>query len=106
MKMKFKTGAELLEAIRSQDLYCPDKGIYVFPYNEAGSIAYYYIDPEEAAELQAKAKEAEDNWSSFLGPGGWIVDDPSHELYKEGDYTNLEWCEDHIDLEWIPCDEY
>ena len=53
------------------DLYCVDEGIYFFKYNEAGSIAYYYLSPKE---LIKAAKAADGYIGSALGPGGSIID--------------------------------
>ena len=98
--MTFNNGKEILEEIIKFDLYNKEKGIYVFEYNECGSICYYYIDNEEFSKLKKEAEEKSVNISSLLGVGGWICDDPSHELFLEGDYSNLDWCNDNYKGEW------
>lgn len=102
----YKTGAEMLAELNNHDLYCEEKGIYVFLYNDAGSIAYYNLSPTEARAIQAQAKESDEYWGAFLGPGGYIIDDPTYENFTQGSQTNLEWCEEHKDLHWVPCEEY
>lgn len=95
--MRFSSGKEMLEKIQHNgDFYSKEKEIYVFCYNSAGSIAYYDISNEEAEAF----KEIGDYWSGYLGFGGSICDDPSHELYEEGDYSNLDWCNDNYEGEW------
>lgn len=104
--MKFNSAQEMLDVIKKgTDLYNPNTNTYVFVYSDAGSIAYYRIDNEEAKELERKAREADEYWGAFLGPGGWIVDDPSSDFF-EGNETNLEWCEAcYKDEGWIECKE-
>lgn len=105
--MIFNSAQEMLDCIqKGTDLYNPKTETYVFVYSEAGSIAYYSIDNEEAKELQRKAEENDEYWGAFLGPGGWIVDDPSSDFYNEGDETNLDWCEERYKEDgWIRCEE-
>ena len=98
--MIFNNGKEMLDEIREWDLYSKEKEIYVFEYNECGSICYYYINNEEFLKLKKEAEENNGCISGLLGPGGWICDDPSHELYLEGDYSNLDWCNDNYKGEW------
>lgn len=105
--MRFKSGKEMLDVILSgTDLYSPEKETYVFLYNDAGSIAHYSIDKEKADELADKAKKYDDYWAGFLGVGGSIADDPSYEDFEEGDYSNLDWCNDMYDGEWIDTNDY
>lgn len=101
--MRFKNGKDMLECLHdSWEFYNPKKEIYVFEYNSAGSICYYNIDNEEANRLRILKEESnnEEYWGAFLGVGGWIVDDPSYEDYQEGDYSNLDWCNDNFDGDW------
>lgn len=90
----------MLNTIADNDLYNKDKEIYVFDYNMDHSIAYYNIDNETFRKLKAKADEIGEYVGALLGVGGWIVDDPSYEDFKEGDYSNLDWCNDNFDGEW------
>ena len=107
--MKFETAEQMLEFINDgNDLYSPKAEIYVFGYNEAGSIATYDITEEEAMKLQNRVKSGdEDYWSAFLGVGGEIWDDPSHELFKKGQVSNLEKCSQLLEHEdWILTKHY
>ncbi|MDE6021605.1 MAG: hypothetical protein K2H01_11495 [Ruminococcus sp.] len=102
--MKFNTAQQMLDYINSNhDLYSPKAEIYVFNYNEAGSIATYHITKDEARELSNKVKSGdEDYWAAFLGVGGSIWYDPSHECYQEGQMSNLDRCEELLEFEdWI-----
>lgn len=86
----------------SHDLYSPKAEVYVFGYNDAGSIATYHITEKDAMELSALANKNDDYWSSFLGPGGEIWDDPSYENYSEGETTNLDRCEELLEFgDWV-----
>ena len=99
--MTFSSGREMLDGLTDlYDLYSRDKEIYVFGYNDSGSIAYYYIDNDEMDKLLAEANKYETCVSGLLGPGGHIVDDPSYEYFREGDYSNLDWCNANYDGEW------
>ncbi len=92
--MEFNSAQEMLDVIQSgTDLYNPRLGIYVFVYSNAGSISYYSITDEHARELAKLAKENDEYWGAFLGPGGSIVDDPGSDFF-DGRETNLDWCED------------
>ena len=76
--MKFNNGKEMLDYIQDGfDLYSPSEQLYIFLYNGYGSIAYYYISNEEAAEL----RQTHEYWGASLGPGGRIVD--TEDYYKE-----------------------
>ena len=99
--MRFNSGQEMLDVITDQcDLYSKEKEIYVFSYNASGSIAYYNIDNKRMNKLRIEAEENGEYVSGLLGPGGRIVDDPSYGDYEEGDYSNLDWCNDNYDGEW------
>ena len=99
--MTFINGKDMLtHIIAGHDLYNKEKEIYVFVYNSADSICYYFISNEEAEELKKKAEDSDELWSAFLGVGGWIVDDPEYECYIEGSETPLEWCEDNYEGNW------
>ena len=105
--MRFNNGREMLDLLEKDiDLYSPEAETYVFRYNEAGSIAYYSLDKNEARELAVKAKEDGEYWGGLLGPGGYIVDSEEYEYYQEGDETPLDWCNASIDVEWYSTDTY
>ena len=89
--MTFNNGKEMLDYIQSgKDLYSPSEQLYIFLYGLYGSIAYYYISNEEAAEL----RQTNEYWGASLGPGGWVID--TEDWYKE---NNLE-CLIDPDIEW------
>lgn len=107
--MKFATAEEMLDYINdNNDLYSSLEEIYVFNYNEGGSIASYHIDEEEAKRLSRLVKTSEEGyWGSFLGVGGEIYDYPSHECYREELLTNLEYCQELIKTDdWIRVEDY
>lgn len=106
--MRFNNGKEMLEEIvdNCRDLYSPEKETYVFLYNDDDSIAYYSISKEHARQLAEEVKGTDEYWCGNLGPGGYIIDGPSYEYYKEGDETPLEWCERMYDGEWIDTNDY
>ena len=100
--MKFNSGEEMLDVITNQcDLYSKEKEIYVFSYNTDNSICYYYIDNKRMGDLMIQATENETYVGGLLGSGGRIVDDPSYDGFEDGDYSNLDWCNDNYDGEWI-----
>ena len=98
--MRFANGSEMLKETEWKDLYNPVTQQYVFGYNGCGSIAVYYITNEEAEKLKQETTDTGFYWGAILGPGGRIYDDPSYERFKEGDYSNLDWCNDNYEGEW------
>lgn len=103
---KFDTGKQMLEVLQKDvDLYEITDGTYVFHYNEAGAVASYGIDKSEAKELEAEARECNEYWAAFLGPGGYIYDDPDDpDLEEIHGMSNIEFCEYVKDGIWIPTD--
>lgn len=104
--MKFNSAEEMLDYIKDNnechDLYSKKSEIYVFLYNDAGSIATYHITEKDAMELSDLANKNDDYWGAFLGPGGEIWDDPSYENYSEGETTNLDRCEELLEFDdWV-----
>ena len=99
--MKFNSGKEMLDYIVDcSDLYSAEKDLYVFGYNNYGSIAVYNIYPNQAMKLRDMSEESGEYWGAFLGAGGSIYDDPRYENFEEGDYSNLDWCNDNYEGEW------
>lgn len=100
--MKFNSGEEMLSAIIDDymDLYNKETEEYVFLYNDCGSICVYSIDNDHAEELKEQQKEDGEYWGAHLGVGGCIYDDPSYEDFEDGDYSNLDWCNDSYKGEW------
>lgn len=102
--MKFATAEQMLEFINDgNDLYSRQAEVYIFSYNDAGSVCTYNIDQDEAKGLAKQVKESEENyWGAFLGVGGQIWDDPSHECFKAGQTSNLECCESLLEIDdWV-----
>lgn len=82
--IKFKNSEEMYQFLKGRDLYSKKLEMYVFLYNEDGAIAVYDdIDANEATELSKKAKEANEYWASFLGPGGYIMDDDTYDRERQ-----------------------
>lgn len=106
--MKFNSAKEMLDCIQKGcDLYNPNLELYVFVYNDSGSIAYYDISKNDATELVQKVKESEEYWGSLLGPGGRIVDAPTSEFYIKGKETNLQWCKKYYKEDgWVNTNDY
>jgi len=100
--MTFLNGNEMFNAIVNNclDLYNNETKQYVFVYSDCGSICEYLISSEDADQLRKLKEEDGEYWGAHLGNGGYIYDDPSHELYKEGGYSNLDWCNDNYKGEW------
>jgi len=106
MAFKFASGQEMLDALHDVDLYSPSQELYVFLYNEAGAICYYYISLEEAKELQAQAKKMGEYWSALLGTGGHICDDPNDEDNPPNPgCSNIDFCEDNYMHDWIDTED-
>lgn len=106
--MTFHTGQEMLDYLKSgKDLYNPTEELFAFLYNEAGSIAVYHINRNEAIRLSGLSMEHNgEYWGAFLSTGGEIYDDPSHELYTENQQSNLDFCNSVFEGEWFPPDNY
>lgn len=106
--MKFKTPEQMLGYINdNHDLYSRKAETYIFVYNDAGSVCTYHISEEEAKELAIKAKTDGEYWGAFLGTGGEICDDPSHECYRNGQKTNLDCCAGLLEYEdWVLTEYY
>jgi len=101
--MTFQTPEEMLETIQSGvDLYSPSTCIYLFVYNEEGSICEYYVDNDEAEKLS----QMDDYWGAHLGTGGWIHDTAEY-LRENYGYDNPEdralgFCKDTYTIaDWI-----
>ena len=100
--MTFSNGKEMLDVIIHDclDLYNSETEQYVFVYSDCGSICEYSISNEHAEQLRKLKEEDGEYWGAHLGIGGYIYDDPSHEDYEEGDYSNLDWCNENYQGEW------
>ena len=106
--MRFSSGEEMYDYISAgNDLYCEDNGIYVFSYNESGSICVYYnIDTGKAAELVELSREDDEYWGSCLGTSANQIFD-SAEYMKETSQLSecedeaLSWCNEQYRHDWI-----
>lgn len=105
--MKFSSGAEMLDyLIDGNDLYSPDLEIYVFCYNDIGAIAYYGIDKEQAVSLEKESRLSGEYWGAFLGPGGYICDDPSDSYNPPSPgNSNIDFCNMYYSANWLHCSE-
>ena len=106
--MKFINGEQMLAAItlNGLDLYNTELELYVFCYNENGSIAAYNIDAGNALKLAELAEANDEYWSTFLGLGGLIYDSLEYkkqqEFLKDNVDSALEFCEQYFDKgEWM-----
>lgn len=73
--MKFNSADEIYVEIvdNHQDLYFPESGVYLFEYNDVGSVAYYYLSMDEL--LRIADEVGPDNYvGGALGVGGYILD--------------------------------
>ncbi len=96
----FKDPDEMLKRIEDgEDFYNETTGIYVFRYNEKGSIAYYRLTNEQARNIANEAfRIGETMWSAVLGSGGYIIDNP---------ITITGFCKDtYKDKGWLIADLY
>lgn len=75
-EIRFNSTKEMRTFLENRDLYNLKSHIYVFVYNNAGSLCYYRLTNEEAQKTADEAREIDDAWSATLGPGGYIIDDP------------------------------
>ena len=101
--MKFDTPEQMLQTLKDgTDLYNPVTMHYVFGYNEAGSIAVYFVTADEAEELKRKSEDTGEYWGALLGAGGSIYDDESYEGRIPLALTNLDYCEScYADENWM-----
>lgn len=73
---KFSSANDMLEKIKVNDYYNHITEEYVFTYNDRDSIAVYNIDKDEAKKLSKQAKENDEYWGAFLGPGVIYMTNP------------------------------
>lgn len=103
---KFNSPEEMLEFLQGAcDLYNPENGAFVWLWNDAGSIAVDTLSAEDILEI-LPCKEEGESWSGYIPGGATIWDDPSYEDYDEGAETNLDYCREHYQEDWVDCDEY
>lgn len=106
--MTFINGEQMLNTITVNciDIYNTELRLYVFCYNENGSIAVYDITSRRALELSEEAADVDECWSAFLGPGGKIYDSLEYKKQQgllQGDIDEAQlFCEQYFDKgEWV-----
>lgn len=76
---KFENGQQMYEYLDAGcDLYNKKLGIYVFGYNDAGALCYYYLDDDDVSSILAVLQGSDESWSACLGPGGHILDESKY----------------------------
>ena len=105
--MTFNSAQEMLDCILDgNDLYNPNIESFVCIYNGYGSIVEFAISKRYAKTLAKESKGTDEGWYALLTPHGYIYDDPSCDFFEDGDTTNLQWCEDHYNIDgWINTEE-
>ena len=113
--ISFASGQEMYDYITTPasgleyDLYNSELELYVFLYNDTGSICVYSgIDRAEATELAKKGREHGDYWAAFLGwKGSAIYDTPNYENNPPATNEALEWCEGCFNHSaWQTCEDF
>ncbi len=97
-RQQFQSAEQMFEKIISNvDLYNIKTGEYVFHYNDKDAICYYTLTAEEARKIAKQAAEHSEYWAGYLGPGGWIIDEPK---------DSIAWCKDRFkDDGWVKADK-
>ena len=116
--IKFESARHMYELIaEGNDLYSKELGIYVFVYNDAGALCYYNLDLQDVADILVKQKAAPqaEYWAAFLGPGGYILDNPEFdehrysgddELHDKYIQPSLDFCEQYFAVQdWVLTDD-
>lgn len=117
--IKFNSAEEMLKMLteNSTDLYNLQEEIYLFGYNDRGSICEYSVD-QKLAEKCAKEAGADYYWGGILPSGGAIYD--GKEWYKDNpdeaahDFPDgiikdkaLEYCKEAYTLDgWMTLEEF
>ena len=74
--MRFKNWRKMYDYIvEGNDLYDPKSGIYVFVYNDANALCFYYLSLNEVLDLLTIRGNSNEYWGAYLGIGGSILDD-------------------------------
>ena len=104
--MKFKSAQEMLSFVQNgNDLWSPSKCVYMFIYNDLGSIcAYDNIDIECAKELA----QEDEYWGAYLGMSGSAIYDSSDylkeypEMESADKITAMDFCQSMYDVtDWL-----
>lgn len=105
-EIKFKNASQMLAAIEQYDLWSPSLNQYVCEYNEAGAIAVFPVDEDDAIDLAKKVRESDEKcWASFLGANGKIWDDLNDQNNPPNlGCANIDFCDEHFNEVWILAD--
>ena len=97
--IRFKTAEAVYNMIIDNiDLYCEDRRIYLFHYNEDDAICYYSgLSREEAEKVAKEAVNAGEYWGSVISRHGYIIDEPS---------AAIAFCENLKDERFIPTNAF
>ena len=79
-EIKFISPEHMLDVIcDGQDLYCPEKGMYIYLYNDSGSVCFNTgITETDARELEDKAHKKDEYWSAYMTDAGEVIDSPEY----------------------------
>ena len=109
IRMKFKNEKEMYDFLmKDKDLYSPEKELYIFRYNQEGSLCYYGIENAKAVQLAKMQRETGEYWGAELGAGGHIIDPEiaSDVGYTRSGITPLQWLKTEYQGDWYVTDEY
>lgn len=96
--MRFNTAEEMYEYLNSgRDLYHPGSEIYVFPYNDKGTLCTYHLSKDRVKEISKQSKQNHEHLEAFLGSGGEILEDDEFSINP-----SLEFCKEHYqEPDWL-----
>lgn len=115
--MMFKNGKEMFDYVSGgNDLYSPSEGIYIFVYNDADALCYYYLDYDEVLQILIKRGNSDEYWGAYLGGGGHILDESEYDddehrysdneemrdLYLQPSY---DFCNRNYEHDWIDTED-
>lgn len=104
--MRFKSPQEMYDFVADgDDIYSPSAEMYIFLYNDTGSLCAYRMSLEEAKSLQSRCVNEDDCWSDFLGPGGLIYDTLDYEEKPVYDKAIEDLCAPLYKEQWVICSE-
>ncbi len=85
---KFKSADEMYACLmHSFDLYSSKKNLYVFCYNEEGSLCSYNVTQEQAEKLNKRGEY----WGKYLGSDGCIYDGDKANKFCEQYWKVDDW---------------
>lgn len=113
--MKFDSAQHMLDYITAgNDIYSPTAYIYVFLYNDQGSICEYAMSPKYAQGIANYSRELGEYWGAILGRGWNIIDSLEYmeanytddDYVFEDEYQPIDFCNDYWQQEWVDCKSY